>query len=74
MELIAGIALGLLLGTGFGFWVGFSFIKKQLPNLPKPEVKVENHNHIEVPQKPIVQDRKPIEQAQDSTAEFIGGL
>lgn len=74
MELVAGIALGSLFGLCFGFWVGFSFIKKQLPSLPKPEVKVENHNHIEVPKSPLLQDRKPLEQQRDGMAEFIGEL
>lgn len=74
VELVAGIALGLLIGLVVGFWSGFSFLKKQLPNLPKPEVKVENHNHIEVPKSPVLQPKSLSEQQSDSTAEFIQNL
>lgn len=71
MELIAGLALGSLLGMAFGFWVGFSFIKKQLPELPKPDVHVHNKNEIHIPQRPTLQERKPLEQQRDGMAEFI---
>lgn len=74
MELVAGIALGLLIGGIAGFWTGFIFLKKQLPDLPRPEVKVENHNEIVVPQKPVVEQRTALERQTDSTAEFISGL
>lgn len=74
MELVAGIALGLLVGICIGFWVGFSFIKDQLPKLPKPEVKVENINTINVPKSPVISDRKPLEVERDNMAEFVSGL
>lgn len=74
LALIAGLALGLLIGTLVGFWIGFSFIKKQLPDLPKPEVKVDVHNDINMPQRPIVQERTPLMEQNQGTAEFIDQL
>lgn len=74
LALIAGLALGLLVGVLAGFWIGFSFIKKQLPELPKPEVKVDVHNDIQVPGRPVVQERTPLQEQNQGTAEFIDQL
>lgn len=80
VEIALLIIFSVLLGVGLfasGFWLGFSFLKRQMPDLPLPDVqvKVDNHNHIKLPDRPaVLSNRTPIEQKQDSTAEFIGDL
>lgn len=72
--ILISAALAVTLAGG-GFWLGYSFMRRQLPTLPLPDIKVEVVNKIEPPARPaVLQDRKPIETQRDSTAEFIGDL